>query len=291
MNDFPIPKDSTRISENVCVDTTRIYDSCVSKDCLETIRVTFNDEAQALIDSAESIRTRDCDISATSIDVDEVPFNRGYYSVTVNFYFRLRFDTYSAPGAMPRVAIGYANFEKKCILYGSEGKVKIFSSPARQRNSDYPEAPKYTNPIAKVQAVDPVVLDTDVVEVCHCHHHCCTNFPDSIREALGAAWYLPEERQLVIREHMLDEMCSTLGGRAAEELFLNQTSTGAVNDLESPLTNSSRPTLRTLSRKLKSVSERAPVIKKYEHDVLSCSCSLFNYFTLIVTVTVLVLAL
>ncbi len=51
-------------------------------------------------------------------------------------------------------------------------------------------------------------------------------------EALGAAWYLPEERQLTAREHLLDEMCSTLGGRAAEELFLNQISTGAINDLE-----------------------------------------------------------
>ncbi|MBR1427141.1 MAG: ATP-dependent zinc metalloprotease FtsH [Paludibacteraceae bacterium] len=50
--------------------------------------------------------------------------------------------------------------------------------------------------------------------------------------ALGAAWYLPEERQLTNTEHLLDEMCATLGGRAAEELFLNQTSTGALNDLE-----------------------------------------------------------
>lgn len=50
-------------------------------------------------------------------------------------------------------------------------------------------------------------------------------------EALGAAWYLPEERQLTNREHMLDEMCATLGGRAAEEVFLTQTSTGAINDL------------------------------------------------------------
>ncbi len=51
-------------------------------------------------------------------------------------------------------------------------------------------------------------------------------------EALGAAWYLPEERQLTNREHILDEMCSTLGGRAAEEVFLHQMSTGAINDLE-----------------------------------------------------------
>lgn len=50
--------------------------------------------------------------------------------------------------------------------------------------------------------------------------------------SLGAAWYLPEERQLTNREHLLDEMCATLGGRAAEEEFLGQTSTGALNDLE-----------------------------------------------------------
>jgi cell division protease FtsH len=51
-------------------------------------------------------------------------------------------------------------------------------------------------------------------------------------QALGAAWYLPEERQLTTKEQMLDEMCSALGGRAAEELFFGRISTGALNDLE-----------------------------------------------------------
>ena len=51
-------------------------------------------------------------------------------------------------------------------------------------------------------------------------------------QALGAAWYLPEERVLQTKEAMLDEMCSLLGGRAAEELFVGQISTGAMNDLE-----------------------------------------------------------
>ena len=51
-------------------------------------------------------------------------------------------------------------------------------------------------------------------------------------QALGAAWYLPEERQLVTREQMLDEMCSLIGGRVAEELVNGQPSTGALNDLE-----------------------------------------------------------
>ena len=50
--------------------------------------------------------------------------------------------------------------------------------------------------------------------------------------ALGAAWYLPEERQITTKEAMLDEICSLLGGRAAEELFVGRISTGAMNDLE-----------------------------------------------------------
>lgn len=51
-------------------------------------------------------------------------------------------------------------------------------------------------------------------------------------KALGAAWYLPEERQITTKEQMLDEMCALLGGRAAEEVFIGKISSGAVNDLE-----------------------------------------------------------
>ena len=51
-------------------------------------------------------------------------------------------------------------------------------------------------------------------------------------QALGAAWYLPEERVITTKEEMLDEMCALLGGRAAEDLFTGHISTGAMNDLE-----------------------------------------------------------
>jgi len=51
-------------------------------------------------------------------------------------------------------------------------------------------------------------------------------------QSLGAAWYLPEERQIVRTEQMLDEMCATLAGRAAEKIIFNKISTGALNDLE-----------------------------------------------------------
>lgn len=169
-----------RINEAVCIDTKRIYDSCASKDCLEDLRVTFFGSSQKLIDDAVTVKCRDCDICAVSIDVEEVPFNRGYYSVTINFYFQLRFDTYSAPCTTPQVAVGFTSFEKKCILYGSEGDVKIFTSSVCSEELDCPEAPQYSNPVAKVQAVDPVVLQADVIDACDCCVPTMTSFPQSV---------------------------------------------------------------------------------------------------------------
>ena len=100
------------------------------------------------------------------------------------------------------------------IIGGLERKTKIMT-PEEKKSIAYHEAGhatiswmlQYGNPLVKVTIVPR-------------------------GQALGAAWYLPEERQLTNKEHILDDLCSLLGGRAAEELFLKQTSTGALNDLE-----------------------------------------------------------
>ena len=100
------------------------------------------------------------------------------------------------------------------IIGGLERKTKIMTDEEK-RAIAYHEAGhatvswmlQYANPLVKVTIVPRGV-------------------------ALGAAWYLPEERQITNREHLLDEMCATLAGRAAEEQFLHQTGTGALNDLE-----------------------------------------------------------
>ena len=81
--------------------------------------------------------------------------------------------------------------------------------------------------------------------------------------ALGAAWYLPEERQITTKEQMLDEMCATLGGRAAEDLFLGRISTGAMNDLER-VTKQAYGMTAYLG-----MSERLPNICYYNNDEYS----------------------
>ncbi|MBQ9516977.1 MAG: hypothetical protein IJR60_02765 [Eubacterium sp.] len=201
MADVPIIKtQDSRISETVCIDTKRIFDSCVSKDCCEDLRVAFYGGAQDIIDGADTIKTRDCDVVAVSIDVEDVPFNRGYYNVDINFYFKLRFDVYGAPFTNPQTVTGFTNFEKKCILFGSEGDVKVFKSVLNRHGNqlDSPEAPQYTNPTAKVQAVDPVVLDTDVIDIHHCRRPLFTAFPDSIRSIVDEASFRPNPRKAVL---------------------------------------------------------------------------------------------
>ena len=78
--------------------------------------------------------------------------------------------------------------------------------------------------------------------------------------ALGAAWYLPEERQITTKEQMLDEMCATLGGRAAEELFTGHVSSGALNDLER-VTKQAYSMIAFLG-----MSERLPNLCYYNND-------------------------
>ncbi|MCC8074301.1 MAG: hypothetical protein LIO62_09290 [Clostridiales bacterium] len=173
-----------RINEAVCIDTKRIFDSCVSKDCLEDLRVTFFSRSQRLIDEAVTVKTRDCTIEEVSIDVEEVPFNHGFYSVDITFYFKLSFDTYAAPCTTPQIAVGFAQFNKKCILYGSDGNVKVFVSNPNSENLDCPVAPQYTNPVAKVQAVDPVVLSTDICDSCDCNIFISSSFPQSILNSI-----------------------------------------------------------------------------------------------------------
>lgn len=183
MSDNPIiERDDKGLNKAVCIDTKRIYDSCVSKDCLEDLRVTFFSRSQKLIDEAVTVKCRECTITSVSIDVEEVPFNRGYYSVDITFYFKLCFDTFSAPCSAPKIAVGFAKFTKKCILFGSDGDVKIFTSSPINEDKDCPEAPQHSNPTAKVQAVDPVVLSLDVIEACECRIPICSSYPKTILE-------------------------------------------------------------------------------------------------------------
>lgn len=194
------PASSRRIKEAVCIDTARVYDSCADKDCLADLRVYFTDCAQNLVDAATSIRCRGCDVLNVFTETERVPFNRGYYSVDLTFFFMVALDVYTAPSVPPQTVYGLSVFSKKAILYGSDGNVKVFSSEySPEIDCQYPAAS--TNPRVKVQVAEPLCLDARICRPCDC----CNNIPDaengipfSIRRAF-AGNFIPQSRERAVR--------------------------------------------------------------------------------------------
>ncbi len=174
-NKFCNDKMPSKIKEAVCIDTNRVYDSCADKDCLEDLRVYFTDSAQCVIDRATNVRCRGAEVLNAFIEVERVPFNRGFYSVDITYFFKVCLDVFCGHTNPPTMIEGLATFSKKCILYGSEGNVKVFSSEFSCGDIDNQLDMVNTNPRAKVQTVDPICLDAKLCRVQDCCHHdnCC----------------------------------------------------------------------------------------------------------------------
>ncbi len=162
------------ISEAICIDTARVYDSCADKDCLADLRVYFTDTAENIIDSAVNVRCKGVEVINVFTDVDMVPFNRGYYSVDITFFFAVTLDAFVAGSAQPVTVQGLSVFSKKCILYGAEGSVKVFSSEFGADNEQLLPAAS-TNPRAKIQVATPLCLDVRLCRPCDC----CNNIQDA----------------------------------------------------------------------------------------------------------------
>ena len=119
---------SGNFKEAVCIDAQRIYDSCGDKDCLEDLRVYFTECGQSIIDQASNVRMRNVDVIMAYVDLEPVPFQKGFYSVDMTFFFGVSLSCYTSP-LSPSVPVeGLATFSKKVILYGSEGNVKVYTS-------------------------------------------------------------------------------------------------------------------------------------------------------------------
>ena len=78
-----------------------------------------------------SIKCKDVEIITVYLDVEPVPFNKGFYSVDLTFFFKVTVSAYTSPVAPPANVVGIAAFSKKVILYGSDGNVKVYNSPTR----------------------------------------------------------------------------------------------------------------------------------------------------------------
>ena len=156
--------------EAVCIHTKKIYDSCKDKDCIEDLRFYPTVCGQEILDRAASIKGGSAELLYTYIDVEPVVFNRGFFTVDMRFFYRITLNAYCS-SSRPVEVEGLCVFDKRIILFGSEGNAKIFSSKVRVDGMDRQLLEQSNMPVAVVEAVDPIVLDAKLVECCD--NRCC----------------------------------------------------------------------------------------------------------------------
>lgn len=188
--------------EAVCIDAGRVYDSCSDKDCLEDLRVYFTDRDQMLVDHATNIRARKAEVITTYIDIEALPFNNGYYACDLTFYFEVELDVHTGRATPCNVVTGCAVFQKRVILYGSEGNVKLFSSEYRAEGHDVQDMPSRNLPRCTVQVAEPIVLAARLCEVqehrCDCDCGCCAAIPECICHRFGGNFCEKPDSKIVL---------------------------------------------------------------------------------------------
>jgi hypothetical protein len=167
----------------VCIDTRRVLDSCKDRDCFEDARVYLTNYGEEVLSSAGNIRTRSAEILCAYVGVEEVPFNQGFYKVTVRYYILIEVEACVGLGKSQCIK-GITAIEKDVVLYGGEGNVTSFaSSPNNGYCSICTNSNSSTNaPIAVVETVEPVVRGTKVKECsCGCECECdCGEIPSDV---------------------------------------------------------------------------------------------------------------
>ncbi len=143
------------IREAVSVSTRKIFDGCRDKDCVDDLRVFPTITSHSYIENALSIRPKSAELLYVAVKVEPISFNRGHYTVDCTYFYRVTAETFPAGDAVQGLAI----FDKRVMLFGSEGNSMTFSSdsPAPQGESD-------ELPIAVVNAVDPIALHMKLVD-------------------------------------------------------------------------------------------------------------------------------
>lgn len=167
--------------EAVCVHTNKVYDACRSKECIQDLRVYLTRDSQEAANRALSVKARRAELLWVCIDVEPVAFNRGFFSVDVKFFYKIYADAMFSCGR-PQELCGVATYDKRAILFGSEGSARIFSSSYREDAPDVQTIEQSNKPKAVVETLDPMILSVKLVESgCRCGCACdVTDLPSGI---------------------------------------------------------------------------------------------------------------
>lgn len=166
-------------SNPVCIQTDQIYDACRDRDCVTDQRVYFSCRDQEIVEQSINVKVRDAKIIWVNSDVEPVPFNNGYYAVDIKYFICVTFDAYKGLSCPVEIK-GLTTFDKRVILFGSEGNTKTFESTMDSGCNISEMWERNCMPKAVVTVVDPIVLSAKLVDgeedcCCGCSCGCCCN--------------------------------------------------------------------------------------------------------------------
>lgn len=185
---------ASEFAEPVCISTNQIYDSCRDRDCVSNARVYLTEDDQELLENAINVKLKRAEIIWVYTNIEPLSFNNGYFSVDLKFFVRTTLEVFTGV-RNPTTVYGLSTFDKRVILFGSEGNSKIFKSEFnRKSNCDISGSWQCTGmPTVVVETVEPVALSAKIVEpdCCGCRCDCDDETPATL-STTGSADFFPE---------------------------------------------------------------------------------------------------
>ncbi len=160
----PVPE---QCPDAVPVKVNRVFDSCSDRDCLSNVQILL--DGGELPSNITLVKSRCVRVTDICMNIEPVPFNRGFYSIDLTYTFRVELMAYERACGSPTLITGTAYAGKNVILYGGESSSKTFFSNAAAENPDMSInccCDSVNLPTAAVQVVEPIALETRIGNVC-----------------------------------------------------------------------------------------------------------------------------
>lgn len=171
---------SNEFSDPVCISTDKVYDACRERNCIVDQRVYVKKSDQDLIDNAINVKLKDAEIIWVYTDIEPVLYSSGYFSIDTKFFIDVTLEVFCGL-SNPTEIHGLVTFDKRVILFGSEGKTKSFKSTF-EPGGEIEKVRRQTNlPKVTVETVDPIALSARLVDE-NCCCDCCCEVPENICE-------------------------------------------------------------------------------------------------------------
>ncbi|MDP4092208.1 MAG: hypothetical protein Q8920_02510 [Bacillota bacterium] len=165
-------KDLCKLKEAVCIQTEKIFDSCKEKDCIENARVHLKNTKgnRYIVSKAINVKCRKAEVIDVYADIEPVPFKRGFYTVDIKFFIKVKLDFFLPGGKDPGCTTivtrtGVVLFDKKVILFGSEGNVRIFKFHFDESHHGKSNIQQDNLPTAKIEVAEPICLGAKIEDI------------------------------------------------------------------------------------------------------------------------------